>query len=105
MVLNLTTKNIHLGFKALSQTQVVRAHLKPATRLLVKIQASPDFDDPTVVQADFPIVHVRVEFDLKLHIHLEQALLQLFQLLCNIGQLRVVVVSGDEVDLLHRSGL
>lgn len=43
-------------------------------------------------------MHVGIEFDFELHIQLQKALLELFQLLGDIEQLRVVVVASDQFD-------
>lgn len=58
------SEDIHLGFKAFPQTQIVRPHLEPPPRLLVEVQSSPDLDDPTVIQTDFAVMDVWVEFHL-----------------------------------------
>ncbi len=79
----------------------MRANLKPARWLLIEIQSSADLDDPAVVETDFAVVDVGVELDLQLDVKLQQALLELFQLLCHLSQRGLVVVPRDQGDLFH----
>lgn len=58
------SKDIHLGFKALAQTQIVCTNLEPSPWLLVKIQSTANLDDPSVIQSDFAVMDVRVELHL-----------------------------------------
>ena len=70
-----SSKNIHLGFEALTQAQIIRADLEPPAWLLIKVQASADFDHPAVIEPDFAVVHVGVELYIQLDIELQEALL------------------------------
>lgn len=61
-------EDINLRFKALAQTQIVRAHLKPTSRLLEEVQPPANLDHPSVIDTNLPIVHVRIELYLQLDI-------------------------------------
>ena len=98
-------ENIDLCLEALPQTQVIRAHLKPAPGLLVEVQPPTDLDDPAGVEPDFAVVQVRVQLHFQFDIQFQQALLQLLQLFRDFGELRLVVVAGDQLDLLDATHL
>lgn len=102
---DLRAENIDLGFKAFAQAQIACAHLEPPPGLLVEVQSPPDLDAPAVIQTDFAVMDVRVEFHLQFDIQLQLALFQLVELRSDISQLGLVVVAGDQADLLHGTGL
>jgi len=96
----ITPKHIHLRLQTLPQHQIIRPQLIPAYRLLVEVQPSADLDHPAVIQAHLAVVQVRVEVELKDHVGFQQALLQVAQLLLDLGLLGLIFVARDQVDAL-----
>ena len=77
----------------------MHADLESCCRFLIKVETATDLDDPTVIEADLPIVKVGVEGHLEIDSHLQQALLELSQMLDHLRFLKIVIVAGTEVDV------
>jgi hypothetical protein len=60
---SLNLEDIDIGLQAPSQIEIIGANFKPALWLLIDVQTTADFDDPTIVEFDRTIVKMIVEFD------------------------------------------
>lgn len=98
-------KHIHLRLQTLPQPQIIHLNLEPTLRLLVKVQSVPDLDHPVVVQANFPVVQVRVEGRFKYDVHFQQALFEFAEELFQFDEVDAAVETGRELDLAHRRHL
>src|SRR5215471_5938645 len=58
------SEDIHLRLQAFAETQIIGANLEPTLRSLIKIQASPNFDDPAIIQPDLAVVEIRIQPDI-----------------------------------------
>jgi hypothetical protein len=61
-------KYVHFGFQTFAHAKVICPNLKPPARLLIEVEAATDLDNPAIIQTDFAVVNVRVEFHLQLDI-------------------------------------
>jgi hypothetical protein len=66
-------EDVHGGFEAGAEVEVVGADLEPVVGALVDIEAAADFDGPAVAQADFTVVKAGVLADLKGRVELLEA--------------------------------
>jgi Pentapeptide repeats (8 copies) len=55
------TEHIDLCLKTSPQAEVGCTHSKPTLRLLIEIQATPDFDNPTIIEMHFTVMHFFVQ--------------------------------------------
>lgn len=73
-------KNVNLGFEAFPQAEIVGANFEPTPRFLIEIQTPSDFDDPAIIEADFPVVHIRVKPYVQLDIKFQETLPEFVEL-------------------------
>jgi hypothetical protein len=86
-------EDINLRFQTPAQNHVVGTNREPASRLLEEVEAAADLHGPAIVNADFSVMQICVEFDLEENILLEQALLKFLQLVANAREIGLVVVA------------
>ncbi len=65
----------------------MRPNLEPSARFLIEIETAPNLNDPSVVNADLPVMQIGVEMDLEHNIKFEQALLKFVEFVGNFSKL------------------
>jgi len=86
---------VHLRFEAAAQAEIGCSDREPPLRLLIEIQPTPNLHRPTVIQSNLTIVQLVVNPHLQSYVVLQQAFLQLIELLLEAFQISLLALRAN----------
>ena len=62
---------------------------------MIEVQSPANFDYPSMIKLDLPVVYIRTKLDVEHDIEFKETLLQLAELVLDVSQLALIIIASD----------